>query len=133
MPYELVSLTTTHRDTLTSGQTLPLAMHVRPTGDGDPQEALAGVRVWAIPEERVICAANTRMARLLLPTTMEFDVQIELQMNVGPGLYRVQAVVWRASDGSEWWRGPSMVVRVEGSPRAVGPVYLAPAFRITSD
>jgi len=133
VPYEIISLSTTHVTTLTSGQTLPLAMRVRPTGESHPEEALAGVRVWAIPEERVICAANTRMAGLTLPTTLAFDVQIELQMNVGPGLYRVQAVGWRASDGSEWWRGPSIVVHVEGSGRANGPVYLAPTFRITSD
>ena len=133
MPYELVSLTTTHRNALTSGQTLALVMRVRATDVGDPQEAVAGVRVWAIPEERVICAANTRMAGVPLPTTVEFDLQVELQMNVGPGLYRVQAVVWRASDGSEWWRGPSVVLRVEGSPLAIGQVYLAPTFRIASD
>jgi len=73
------------------------------------------------------------MAGVPLPTTVEFDLQVELQMNVGPGLYRVQAVVWRASDGSEWWRGPSVVLRVEGSPLAIGQVYLAPTFRIASD
>ena len=132
-PYELVSLATDAADTVVAGSTLPLVMQLYGTGDGDARDAVVGVRVWALPEERVICAANVRMAGVLLPTDGTITLHIALQMNVGPGLYRVQAVVWRASDGSEWWRGPSIVVRIVGSPLANGPVFLAPSFRLASD
>ncbi|HEX4936532.1 MAG TPA: ABC transporter ATP-binding protein [Gemmatimonadaceae bacterium] len=129
-PYELTALTTTAASAIRAGDRLPLVLTATATGLEGAGAAIVGVRVWRLPEERVVSATNARAAGIALPTTGTFRLHVTLQMNLGPGLYRVQGVVWRDGDAREWRRGPSLVVRVEESPVNFGTVFLDPTMHL---
>jgi ABC-type polysaccharide/polyol phosphate transport system ATPase subunit len=89
-----------------------------------------GVRVRALPTEQLVFTTNSADCGVALDAAGPFELEIELQMNVGAGTYRVQGVVWSLSDRAEWTRGPSTLVSVAGSPTCYGPVYPSPRMRL---
>ena len=108
-----------------------LRLDATATGVAEPDSASLGLRVWALPEERVVFAVNTWASRLELPRTGPFHLDVDLHMNVGPGLYRIQGVVWRRPEGTEWTCGPSLVIRVEhGQLATYGSAWLSPTIRL---
>ncbi len=94
------------------------------------RSAAVGVRVRALPSEQLVFTTNSADCGVALDGAGEFELEIELQMNVGAGTYRVQAVVWNLSERTEWTRGPSTLLSVEPSPSSYGPVYPRPRMRL---
>jgi len=129
-PFHIESLNVGEKGTLPPGGRLSLTMVARSTGDTDPAEGVLGVRVWALPEERVVFSTNATAHGVALPSRGVFTLSVELHMNVGPGLYRVQGVVWRRAGGDDWQRAGSVIVRVQEDPRSFGPNFLDPQMRL---
>ncbi len=131
-PVALDGITSPEPGPIPSGARLPLRLDGRLTGVGSPEEVSVGVRVWALPEEHLVFAVNTWACEIDLPDTGSFRLDVELAMNVGPGLYRVQGMVWRRPEGTELLGGPSLTVRVErGRPLTWGSAYLDPRLKLT--
>jgi hypothetical protein len=95
-------------------------------------DLVAGVRVRALPREEIVFAVNCSACGLTLPPTGAFELDIDLQMNVPPGLYRVQGAAWDARDGRELHRGATSLITVEGAVLTWGPVFPDPRMRIRS-
>jgi ABC-type polysaccharide/polyol phosphate transport system ATPase subunit len=92
----------------------------------DDASVTVGVRVRSLPREEIVFFAHTAGCGLKLPDHGSFDLEIDLQMNVGAGLYRAQAAAWDLSDMRELSRGPSTLIGVGSRPSAVGPVFASP-------
>jgi hypothetical protein len=88
-----------------------------------------GVRMRSLPREEIVFAAHTAHCGLTLPDRGAFDLEIDVQMNVAPGTYRAQAVVWDLGTRSELTRGPSTLIAVASHASATGPVFAAPRMR----
>ncbi|HJU67741.1 MAG TPA: ABC transporter ATP-binding protein [Gemmatimonadaceae bacterium] len=99
---------------------------VEPNGGVD---AAVGVRVRVLPREEIVFAAHTSGCGLPLPKQGSFDLEIDIQMNVGPGTYRAQAVAWDVRHGRELARGPSTLIGVDSQRSALGLVFSAPRMR----
>lgn len=125
-PFLIESLACDVSGPLACGDRISLTLQGRATGVGDPAQALVGVRVWALPGERVVFATNATAHGLTLPAAGPFSLDVSLAMNVGPGLYRLQGVVWDRAGGPDWQRGEAVVVRVRDDQRAFGSAYLEP-------
>ena len=99
---------------------------LEPNGGAD---AAVGVRVRALPREEIVFAAHTGGCGLTLPEQGPFELEIDLEMNVGPGTYRAQAVAWDLRKGRELARGPSTLIGVDSERSALGLVFSAPRMR----
>lgn len=99
---------------------------LEPNGGAD---AAVGVRVRALPREEIVFAAHTGGCGLTLPEQGPFELEIDLEMNVGPGTYRAQAVAWDLRRGRELARGPSTLIGVDSERSALGLVFSAPRMR----
>jgi ABC-type polysaccharide/polyol phosphate transport system ATPase subunit len=128
-PIELTAITGPFPDHVGPGERLRLGVHgavLRPNGGVD---VAVGVRVRVLPREEIVFAARTDACGLELPHHGPFDLEIDLQMNVGPGTYRAQAVAWDLRQGRELTRGPSTVIGIDSERSAVGLVFAAPRMR----
>jgi hypothetical protein len=132
-PYVIQAITSDVSGPMAPGQRVSITLQCTATGVGDASQAVVGARVWALPEERVVFATNATAHNITLPPAGPFKLEITLDMNVGPGLYRLQSVVWQRSGGAEWQRGGAVVVRVEENLRAFGSTYLNPQVRLLPD
>jgi lipopolysaccharide transport system ATP-binding protein len=61
-----------------------------------------------------------------------FEVAVELQMNVPPGIYVVESVVWNRSIDAPLATGPSITLQVGEGPRFAGSVQLNAIMRVQS-
>jgi ABC-type polysaccharide/polyol phosphate transport system ATPase subunit len=110
-------------------------LRVRVRGEMQPERAdgmdvSVGVRVRALPRGDVVAAAHSARCGIALPERGPFDLEIDLQMNVGPGSYRAQAAAWDLRGGREVARGPSVLISVDPEPTATGVVFTAPRMRL---
>jgi len=94
--------------------------------DEVPSDLALGVRVWSLPGEEIVGAAHQRATVLKLPTAGPFAVDVELSLNVGRGMYRLQGVAWDRALHREWLRGPSLLVSVDSPDGSAGRVWLNP-------
>lgn len=92
--------------------------------------AAVGVRVRALPREEIVFAAHSGGCGLTLPEHGPFELEIDLQMNVGPGSYRAQAMAWDLGEQRELTRGPSTLIAVGPNPSVLGTVFVAPRVRL---
>lgn len=95
----------------------------------DGSKPTVGVRVRMLPREELLFVAHTAGCGLPLPNEGPFELEIELQMNVGPGSYRAQAAAWDLRDLREIARGPSTLIGVGAEGSASGMVYASPRMR----
>jgi ABC-type polysaccharide/polyol phosphate transport system ATPase subunit len=100
---------------------------------GDGARITVGVRVRALPREELVFVAHSAGCDLAMPPSGPFELEIELQMNVGPGSYRAQAAAWDLRDLREIARGPSTLIGVGPHAAASGMVFAAPRMRFLSE
>jgi ABC-type polysaccharide/polyol phosphate transport system ATPase subunit len=128
-PIELTAITGPEPAHVGPGERLRLGVRgsvLKPNGGVD---AAVGVRVRVLPREEIVFAAHTGASGLTLPESGPFELEIDLQMNVGPGTYRAQAVAWDLRKGRELARGPSTLIGVDSNRSALGLVFSAPRIR----
>lgn len=110
---------------LKAGERIVLRLGGSVIGDV-PMDLALGVRVWSLPAEEIVGAAHERASVLKLPAAGPFGLNVELSLNVGRGMYRLQGVAWDRAQHREWLRGPSLLVSVENPDGSAGRVWLDP-------
>jgi hypothetical protein len=128
-PIQLTAITGPFPAHVGPGDRLRVHVHgavLRPNAGAN---AAVGVRVRILPHEEIVFAAHTAGCGLMLPDHGPFHLEIELQMNVGPGTYRAQATAWDLRDRRELSRGPSTLIGVGPHASATGLVFTSPRMR----
>jgi ABC-type polysaccharide/polyol phosphate transport system ATPase subunit len=92
-----------------------------------------GVRVRRMPDESHVSAVHATAGSLDLPKSGSFALAVSIVLNLGPGAYRLQCVVWHSGSKREWAQGPSTIVEVVGTDGSSGSVWLAPSMQVVSD
>jgi hypothetical protein len=131
VPMRVAAITTVNGDQVRSGERL--ALRVTGMVDDVPgaRRASVGLRIRALPSDEPVFGTDSVACGIHLAPGA-FDLAVDLQMNVGAGLYRAQAFVYRPDDEREWAAGPSALIRVERSPVSFGRVNLLPSMRLLS-
>jgi len=96
----------------------------------DGARPTVGVRVRMLPREELLFVAHSAGCGVQLPDAGPFELEIELEMNVGPGSYRAQAAAWDLRDLREIARGPSTLIGVGAHASASGTVFASPRMRV---
>ena len=118
-------------DSITSEPTTPVPsgerIRVVITGEAPPERAEArrvvGVRVRSLQTGGLLYASGTEAHGLDLPEG-PFALEVELEMNVSPGIYAVESAVWQWQREVDAIFGPTALVHVSAGPSFWGSVQL---------
>ena len=128
-PVRITSIAAAGPTDIEPGQRIRLRIRGIVSEPGCAARASAGVRVRALPLEELVFIAHSAAGGLRLPELGEFEIEIDVRMNVSPGSYRAQAVVWDLQSRRESTRGPSVIIGVGGPHVQDGRVFADPRFR----
>jgi len=106
--------------------TLKVRGHVAP--GGAPEQLSIGFRVIATQSGQILFTTSNHACGAKLPAEGPFELELELQMNVPPGLYAVESNLWDSRRGQSTGHGPSAHVQVEGKD-FYGEVQMNPRMR----
>ncbi len=110
-------------------------VRVRITGEAPPDRPQArnvvGVRVRSLQTGSILYASGTEAHRIDLPEG-PFELDVELEMNVAPGIYAIESAVWQWQREGDALYGPTTLVHVRGGPSFWGSVQLKSAMRLRS-
>ncbi|HET7599289.1 MAG TPA: hypothetical protein VFK09_03310, partial [Gemmatimonadales bacterium] len=67
---------------------------------------------------------------LALPATGPFEIAVELQLNVPPGIYGVETRLWDRARGTTAVNGPSTYLQVDPGADFNGTVQMNPSMRL---
>jgi ABC-type polysaccharide/polyol phosphate transport system ATPase subunit len=112
------------------GVQLTLSCHI-PEGATLGSEGV-GVRVRSVQTGDVMFETTTFHQHETLPARGSFDATWELQLNVQPGIYVVEAFVWNSMAGRESGTVLTTYTRVWGEGEFTGPVQMHPRLRIAT-
>lgn len=88
------------------------------------------VRVRSLRTGEVLFATSNGRCGVALAAGSDFVLDVELQMNVQPGLYSIETVVWDRKQERDVVFGPSVTLEVgEADTSFWGPVQMNPAIR----
>ena len=96
-----------------------------------PREALA-LRVRSVTSAEVLFAAVVARAGVDLPATGATTLTIDLQMNVPPGVYTLEAYVWDVVESRERYAGLVEHVEVDAGTEFQGTVQMNPVVRTST-
>ncbi len=91
------------------------------------------VRIKVINSQSGQVAFETTTGRLGigLPADGDFSLRTKLQMNVHPGVYRIETAIFSDGLGEVVSKGPSLNVQISASFRFAGPAQLNPRFEMS--
>ncbi|MEO5619011.1 MAG: ABC transporter ATP-binding protein [Candidatus Eisenbacteria bacterium] len=127
----LESITLQTPDPVHSGAPIELRVAGRVTEPSTAEQRVVGVRVRQLQTSEILFATGTQSQGLALPAG-PFQMDVELQMNVAPGLYAVETYVWHRERQRDVLHGPSTTVRVEGGASFWGHVQLNARMRLAA-
>jgi hypothetical protein len=130
LPIRLLSLSPPEPASVNPGGRVCLRIRGTVAAPGSATTMSVGVRVRSLPREELVFLAASDAAEIELPQSGNFDLEIDVQMNVPPGMYRAQAVVWDLPKFKEVTRGESVFIVVGGTRVNQGRVYADPRFRL---
>jgi ABC-type polysaccharide/polyol phosphate transport system ATPase subunit len=96
----------------------------------DAEPASAGLRVHTLRTGQIIFSTSTRRHGLALPASGPFRLEVELQMNVPPGWYRLESFSWDYRRDREFATGPSTTLEVVEGVGFWGTVQMNPSMRL---
>lgn len=130
-PVSLTSIRSSEAGPFASGDRLELVVEgvVRRPADS----VVVALRLWGVPGEELLFVTHNEACEIALPDQGPFAVEIDVQLNIGRGVYRLQPCVLGLRPYHEWIRGESIVVEVHDSRTAFGTVSLDPRMRLRSD
>ena len=111
-------------DRVVSGKWVQLRIKglVVPPGPSAQQEL--GFRIRALPSGEVVFATGGAARGKMLPSAGPVDVVFELQMNVRPGLYSAESLVYDHNADRALVHGPTVQVQVTDGIGFFGPVQM---------
>jgi ABC-type polysaccharide/polyol phosphate transport system ATPase subunit len=124
-------------DSITSDSAAPIAsgdrIRVVIAGVAPPERPEArrvvGVRVRSLQTGGLIYASGTEAHGLDLPQG-PFELEVDLEMNVSPGIYAIESAVWQWQREVDAIFGPTALVHVSGGPSFWGSVQLKSAMQV---
>jgi ABC-type polysaccharide/polyol phosphate transport system ATPase subunit len=117
----------------------PLASgeHVRFRVTGTTVGSLPGprscsIRVRSLATGKVLFAVASEQCGVILPQDGPFEMMLELQFNVPPGVYGVETAVWDRATQRDIARGPSVTLQIAEGMRFYGSVQMHPQMQLVS-
>ena len=101
-------------------------------GSGPPRSGMSrvvGVRVRSLQTGGILYVSGTETHGLELPMGA-FELEVELEMNVAPGIYAVESAVWAPRRDADSRNGPTALIHVSGGPSFTGTVQMKSAMRV---
>lgn len=113
-----------------SGHRLRLRLNcaVRPDGWMEPETVLVRVRSSQTGER--VFETTSDLNGIELPPSGGFMLEVDLQMNVPPGVYVVESLVWDRQVGRASFTGPVAYVDVTDGKRFTGTAQMNPRMRL---
>jgi lipopolysaccharide transport system ATP-binding protein len=125
----LDSITNESSSTVASGD----RVRVRIAGVAPPDRLQArkvvGVRVRSLQTGSIVYASGTEAHHIELAAG-PFELDVELEMNVSPGVYAIESSVWQWQREVDAVYGPTAIVQVHGGPSFWGSVQLKSVMRL---
>jgi len=113
-----------------SGEFARLRISGRVLERGEHEELSLSVRVLSTRSGDILYTTTNRSCDAPLPTEEgPFELELELQMNVPPGLYALESGLWDNKRQKSAGHGPSAHVQVEGA-RFYGEVQMNPRMHL---
>jgi ABC-type polysaccharide/polyol phosphate transport system ATPase subunit len=91
-----------------------------------------GIRVRALHNGQLVFSTGTHRCHIPMPDPGEFALQTRLQMNVPPGIYAFESVVWDRASDREVAKGPSVTLEVKPGVSFGGTVQMNPEMSLTT-
>ena len=125
------SLARTETGKVASGErvTFTVRGQVRPH-DATRQPPSVAILVRRLETGRMLFDVGTVERKVDLPESGAFELDVDLDFNVPPGLYVVETHVWDYVREAVSYRGPSITVQVEGGPDFSGTVQMIGRMRL---
>lgn len=111
-----------------SGQYTLVRIRGRVLEDGGHEALSVGFRVRSTQSGDILFTTSNETCGVPLPEEGPFAFELEIQMNVPPGLYALESGVWDSRRGKSAGPGPSAHVQVDGE-RFYGEVQMNPQMR----
>ena len=89
-----------------------------------------GINVKSMASGAVVFSVNSEALHTPMPASGRFLAEIELQMNVAPGLYSIHAVVKRRNTRRAIQGGPWVSVKVSGTTVSGGVAQMNPRIHL---
>jgi lipopolysaccharide transport system ATP-binding protein len=125
------SLESSAAGSVASGERVTLTVRGRVAPPGAPRQSPSvGVLVRGLQSGRVMFDVGTPERKIDLPETGAFELDVDLDFNVPPGLYVVETHVWDYVRDAVSYRGPSVTVHVDGGPVFAGTVQMNGTMRL---
>jgi lipopolysaccharide transport system ATP-binding protein len=90
------------------------------------------IRVREMNTGKTLFAISTRERGVELPENGPFEVEIELQFNVPPGVVSVETAVWDRATHRDVARGPSAALQLVEGMKFAGSVHMQPRMQLVS-
>ncbi len=116
-----------------SGGTLRAELRGVVRDGGWPAAESISLRVRSALTGEAVFETSTLRLGLSIPDSGRFTVEVELQINVPPGMYTLESFVWDRIMERESFAGPRISVEVQGGEDFVGTVQMNPRMRLTAD
>jgi energy-coupling factor transporter ATP-binding protein EcfA2 len=89
-----------------------------------------GVRLRSLQNGQIVFGTSTTRVGLELPTNHQFHLDVDLEMNVEPGVYSIETGLFDLKLWKPIANGPRVSVTVAADSSFVGKVYARPTFRV---
>jgi ABC-type polysaccharide/polyol phosphate transport system ATPase subunit len=130
-PLQFSRLTLESPQPVRSGERIQLTLAGSIAPEGLPPE-IEGIvlRVRSAQNGQAVFTTSTARLGLALPTCGPFEIAVELQVNVPPGIYGVETQLWNRSRGAAVVNGPGAYVQVEPGADFNGTVQMNPTMQL---
>jgi ABC-type glutathione transport system ATPase component len=132
-PFTIEGLSLADDGPVRAGAEVGVTIEARATVWARPIRHRSAYGSGPFPKSRVVFATNSWACGIDLRVG-QFHAGRRTSHERRSRLYRIQAVVWRRPEGSEWLRSDSRLIRIEaGQPPGYGPAWLDPRLALRVD
>jgi len=132
-PVTIESLESETGDSVRSGQTVRLRVQGEIHRPVVEQLYHVALRVRALSTGQFVFSCDSTSLRAPMPDLGPFTVLTELQLNVPPGTYVVEASVWDPVHHRDAFTGPSVMLTVDEGTAFDGLVQMNPRMRVLDE
>jgi hypothetical protein len=115
-----------------SGEVIGAKLHCIVRRDGWVEPETIVVRVRSAQTGESVFETSSGRLGVELPAFGAFEIDVELQLNVPPGVYMLESAVWDQQIGRSSFTGPIAYVEVRGGDEFTGPVQMNPRLTLTA-